>query len=70
MVYFELYEGDNEKWRWRLIVGGKIVATDNHGPGHDTKEDCKKDIRKVMRTNKNTPVEDEEGNQIKMFPFA
>ena len=70
MTYFEIYL-DNAKireWRWRLWENYEIIAASNDG--HRLEKQCKDEVRKVMRTNKNTPVEDEEGNQIKMFPNA
>ena len=67
MVYFEITKGNNKKWHWRLVVGDETVATDNHGLGHATKEECKEDIRNVIKTTKDTIIYNEKNDSIDIW---
>ncbi|MFW6776089.1 DUF1508 domain-containing protein [Nocardioides sp. CPCC 205120] len=35
----EVWQREDRKWAWRLVVNGRIVATD-HGQGYENKSDC------------------------------
>ncbi|GHP18862.1 hypothetical protein RN2511_035980 [Rhodococcus sp. NKCM2511] len=35
-----LYQRSDDKWAWRLVVNGNIVATDG-GQGYENEEDCR-----------------------------
>jgi uncharacterized protein YegP (UPF0339 family) len=53
---FEVYEGKDEKWRWRLVHDNGNVIADS-GQGYSSKRSAQKGLRSVKRNALGAPVE-------------
>ncbi|WP_276300297.1 HVO_2922 family protein [Halorussus lipolyticus] len=53
---FEVYEGKDEKWRWRLVHDNGNVIADS-GQGYSSRQSAEKGLRSVKRNALGAPVE-------------
>ncbi|WP_135825505.1 HVO_2922 family protein [Halorussus ruber] len=53
---FEVYEGRDEKWRWRLVHDNGNVVADS-GQGYSSRQAAEKGLRSVKRNALGAPVE-------------
>ncbi|MDU8925352.1 DUF1508 domain-containing protein [Pasteurellaceae bacterium LIM206] len=56
-MYFEVYQGANNQWYWRLkSANHQVVATG--GEGYVSKQSCLHGIELVKGTSSSTPVKE------------
>lgn len=58
-MYFEIYQGANEQWYWRLKSGNHQVVAIG-GEGYSSKQSCLHGIDVVKSSNADTPVKEVE----------
>jgi amphi-Trp domain-containing protein len=55
---FEIFEDNEQRWRWRLVDDDTVIA--DSGQGYASKQGCRKGMRSVTKNCRGAPVEDVE----------